>query len=394
MANRSAALLRLYYFSFFAAAGIYVPYLGLYTRGLGFASLQIGFIAALTPLSKILFPPFWGAIADRTGSRKSLILLTTALSVAAFSLLFVAHGFAAVSLAILAYAFFHAPILALSETLVLEESARRGFVYGRIRVWGSLGYLLAALILGKVLDLTSLETFVTAFVAVSLLQLGAALGLPAAPAPRARRAARGVLEQLRRKDVVAFLIACTLMEVSHSGYNGFFSIHLSENGYSKSAIGPLVALPVFCEIAAMMVADGWMRRWGSRWMMSLAFGAAVLRWGVLALTTAWVPIALSQTLHALTYGFFHVTAVHTARRFFPAHLQASAQSLYIGLTYGVGGAVGLLAAGHLYDAWGGRVLFLICSGVALLGLPLVLRRKRPEELPSCPTGALTDAGLG
>src|SRR5207249_243750 len=141
--------LGLYYFAFFAGAGIYVPYLGLYTRDLGFTSFQIGVISALTPLSKILFPPVWGIIADRSGSRKSLILVTTTLSILAFSALFGVRTFVAVALAILAYAFFHAPILALSETLVLEESARTGLAYGRIRVWGSVGYLLSALEIGR-----------------------------------------------------------------------------------------------------------------------------------------------------------------------------------------------------------------------------------------------------
>jgi len=329
--------------------------------------MQIGFISALTPLSKILFPPFWGGVADRSGGRKSLILLTTALSILAFSLLFAAREFAAVGMVILAYAFFHAPILALSETLVLEESARRGFAYGRIRVWGSLGYLLTALVLGKLLDLTSLEAFVTAFVAVSVLQLAAATSLPSATVPRTRSAMRGVLGQLRRGEVIGFLLACTLMEVSHSGYNGFFSIHLSESGYSRTVIGPLVALPVLCEMAAMVVADGWLRRHGARWMMGLAFTAAAVRWSILVSSTFWIPVVLSQTLHALTYGFFHVTAVHQVRRYFPPDLQASAQSLYIGLTYGMGGAVGLLAAGRFYDAWGGRLLFLASAVVALAG---------------------------
>src|SRR4030095_7403718 len=228
MRLRPKHLLAFYYFTFFAAAGIYAPYLGLYTRGLGFTSLQIGLLASLTPLSKILFPPAWGFVADRTGGRKGLIFLTTALSILAFSLLLEAASFLPVALALLVYSFFHAPILALSETLVLEESAREGFAYGRVRAWGSLGYLLAALFLGKILDLTSMRTFVIAFVAVSALQLMASVGLPSVTVPRASHAARGVADQLLRPEVLVFLALCTLMEMSHSGYNGFFAIHLSE----------------------------------------------------------------------------------------------------------------------------------------------------------------------
>lgn len=373
MVRGAPVVLSAFYFAFFAAAGVYVSYLGLYTRGLGFSSIQIGIIAALTPISKILFPPLWGGIADKTGSRKGLILLTTALSILAFSLLFAADTFFSVGLAMLAYAFFHAPILALSEALTLEEAARKRFDYGRVRIWGSLGYLLAALALGTILDWTSMRTFLTAFVAVSVLQLAAATGLPTVKAPRAERAARGLLDQLARPAVLVFLLACTLMEVSHSAYHGFFSIYLSEAGYSKTAIGPLTALPVLCEIGAMTVADAWLRRSGARILFGLAFASAAVRWSLLAASTMLLPVILAQTLHGMTYGVFHVTAVHQARRFFPEHLQASAQSLYIGLTYGLGGAVGLLAAGRLYDALGGRVLFLASAGVALAALPLVLR---------------------
>ena len=391
MERRASVFLGLFYFVFFAAAGIYTPYLGLYTRGLGFSSLQIGFIAALTPLSKILFPPVWGAVADRTGSRKGLILLTTALSGLAFSLLFGAAAFPTVALAMLAYAFFHAPILALCETLALEEATRGRFDYGRVRAWGSLGYLVTALVLGKILDWTSMRAFLTAFVAVSALQLFAAAGLPRAEAPRARRAAAGVLDQVLRPSVIGFLLACTLMEVSHSAYNGFFSIYLVEAGYTRGMIGPLTALPVLCEMGAMIWADVWLRRWGGRTMLSLAFGCATIRWSLLAVGSGLSSVLLSQSLHSMTYGVFHVAAVHQIRRFFPAHLQASAQSLYIGLTYGLGGAVGLMAAGGLYDAYGGRILFLASSLVALGGLPLVLRLPpsktegappTPESVPS------------
>jgi PPP family 3-phenylpropionic acid transporter len=353
----------------FAAAGIYAPYLGLYTRGLGFTSLQIGILAALTPLSKILFPPVWGGIADHSGGRKGLILLATALSVAAFCVLFKATAFAPVAMALLCYAFFHAPILALSETLVLEEAARGGFAYGRVRAWGSVGYLLSAALLGKILDLTSMKAFVSAFVAVSLLQLVTAAALPSVAVPKATRSTRGVLQQLRRREVLLFLGICTLMEVSHSGYNGFFAVYLSESGYSNTWLGVLLALPVLSEIVAMMFADRWLARRGPQVMMGIASTAAL------------VPVVASQGLHALTYGVFHVTAVHQARRLFPAHLQASAQSLYIGLTYGLGGAVGLVAAGRLYDQVGARWLFLLSALVAFAALPLVLRMAEPPSEP-------------
>jgi PPP family 3-phenylpropionic acid transporter len=382
MAKHPAAPLALFYFAFFAAAGVYLPYLGLYTRDLGFTSLQIGFIAALTPLSKILFPPFWGAVADRTGSRKGLILLTSALSTLAFSILFVARGFPAVALAMLAYAFFHAPILALSEALALEEAGRSGIAYGRIRSWGSAGYFATALVLGKILDWTAMQTFVTAFVGFSVLQLAAAAGLPTSHAPRSRSAARGVALQILRLEVIVFLGACTLMEVSHSAYHGFFAIYLSEAGYSASAVGPLVALPVLCEIAGMYFADGWLRRYGARTLLAVSFGVAAVRWSLLAASTAAPLVALTQTLHAVTYGVFHVTAVHEIRRQFPEDLQASAQSLYIGVTYGLGGTAGLLAAGRIYDARGGGMVFLASALVAMAAVPLALRlgRRAPQTM--------------
>ncbi|HEU5182580.1 MAG TPA: MFS transporter [Candidatus Polarisedimenticolia bacterium] len=387
MKARVPFLLGLYYFALFAAAGIYVPYLGIYSRGLGFTSLQVGLLAALTPLSKILFPPVWGALADRSGHRRSFILLTTALSIAAFSALFKAETFLPVAFALLAYSFFHAPILALSETLTLEEAARGGFAYGRVRAWGSVGYMLATLVLGALLDLTSMRTFVIAFVAASSLQLASALALPAGSAPAARHAARGVWDQLRRSDVLLFLLACTLMEVSHSAYIGFFGIHLSESGVSKKAIGVMLALPQFSEIPAMYFADRWLQRAGGRRLMLLAFAAAALRWLVLGITTDLVVVALSQGLHALTYGVFHITAVQMARRLFPAHLQASAQSLYIGLTYGLGGTLGLIAAGRLYDPLGAQVLFLLSAAVAIAALPAILRLNDSRAIHPQPESA-------
>jgi PPP family 3-phenylpropionic acid transporter len=232
-----------------------------------------------------------------------------------------------------------------------------------------------------------MRTFVVAFVGVSGLQLLASMALPSVAVPKAAHAARGIMDQLGRADVLVFLAICTLMELSHSGYNGFFAIYLSESGYSKSAIGPLLALPVLSEILALLVADQWLARWGTRTMFGVSLSAAVVRWLLLAAFSGVVPVVASQVLHSLTYGVFHVTAIHRARALFPPQLQASAQSLYIGLTYGLGGAVGLMGAGKLYDIVGSGPLFLMSALVALAALPLLTRLEGARPRAAGPAAA-------
>jgi PPP family 3-phenylpropionic acid transporter len=376
MQRRSPVSLCFFYFTAFALLGAYLPYFNLYVESLGFTGLQIGILFAAVPLGKVVFGPLWTYLADRLGSRKGVALLAIVSAATVFSLTLGFDSFPALCVILYLYAALLAPQVPLVEATTLDLAAQHGWQYGRIRVWGSLGFIVTALALGPLFDRVSIRHVLHAVLAVLVANLVATALIPATRPRHGGRRAR-LAPLLRRRRVIAFFACTLLMQASHGAYYAFFSIFMMEAGYQRLTIGLLWSLGVVAEMATMLGASWLLRRLGVAPVLSACLVVAAVRWLAYS-TTSWLPVLLAaQMLHAFTFGAFHVAAVTGTSRLFPAGFRASGQSLYSGLTFGAGSVLGFLAAGRLYQAWGSAALFQASAWTALVaaGLSLVLWRE-------------------
>jgi len=382
-----------FYFTSFAVLGVQLPYFNLYLESLGFDGLQIGILAAAIPLGKVVFGPIWTLWADRIGARKGMAVLSVALAAVAFSLLFGSTRFLAICAVLYLYSALLSPLLPLVEATTLELADRHRWQYGRIRVWGSVGFVVTALALGPFFDSFAIRYVLHAILAASLINLVATAAIPSVP-PRATWGRRDLSVSLLRPGVMLFFGCTLLMQASHGGYYAFFSIVLDGAGYSRGTIGGLWALGVAAEMVAMVASTALLRRFGVASLMTGCLGLAVVRWGLNA-ATSWLPALLvAQLLHAFTFGAFHVAAVTGTHRLFPESLRSSGQSLYSGLTYGAGNALGFLGAGAIYK-WGGPgPMFLAAAGMALAAafLSLGLWRETSLRLPEAVAASASGCG--
>lgn len=369
-----------FYFLYFAALGIFVPFFPLYLESLGITAQAIAVLLALGPLSRFFFPALWGLWADRAGHHKLLILLSLGGACAGFALLLTARSFAAIAFAVFAYGFFLAPAVPLVEGMVQEESEGRRFAYGSVRLWGSLGFILTTLLYGRLLDRYSETVVVTGILALSILNVLPAAALPGTltTVPHPPHSLR---QALFRPATLRFLAATTLMQASHGAYYAYFSLHLDRHGYSRTAIGAYWTLGVAAEILMMIGSARLLAREGPMRLISTCLLAAVLRWAMLALGTGALLLAVGQLLHALSFGLFHVAAVSATHRLFPEALRSSGQSLYNAMTYGLGNLIGLLGCSLLVGPLGVDGLFGLSAGIALAAL-LVLGRLPARPAPA------------
>jgi len=361
-----------FYFAQFAILGIYLPYFPLYLRSLHLTGPQIGVLMALAPVSRFLFPAFWGLWADRLGHRKPLIVISLAGSAVVFSLFFWVREFSALATVMFLYGFLLVPALPLVEALVQEEVEEKRAAYGRVRLWGSVGFIGLTLVFGLLLDRGPLRSVLIGILALSLFGLFAGLALPAG-APPGMHPRRSLRKELRRLDLSLFLTATALMQASHCAYYVFYSIHLDRLGFSRSAIGGFWTLAVGAEVLMMLGAGSLLAKFGTPRLLSLCLALAALRWGILAGSSAVWLLAGGQLLHAFTFGLFHVCAVGHTHRMFPPALRSSGQSFYSSLTYGLGSLIGFFGSAGLVDRIGIRSLFGLSAAVALLALLLSLR---------------------
>jgi PPP family 3-phenylpropionic acid transporter len=185
---------------------------------------------------------------------------------------------------------------------------------------------------------------------------------------------------LKRPEVVALIAACALMAVAHGPYYAFFSIHVVEHGYSKGLTGWLWALGVICEIAIFW----WLPRLYSAFTLrniligSFALAAArflLIGWAVDSLAL----LLLAQALHAASFGSFHAAAIGIVHQLFRGRHQARGQAIYGSLTFGVGGTIGSIASGYLWDHAGPPLTFTAASACALAGMLLIVWKLRLEQ---------------
>lgn len=364
-----------WYFSYFAAAGVFLPYFSAYLLDRGLDARAVGALFAALTVTKLFTPWLWGYAADRTGLRGRVVCVASVGALASFAAVAWAPGFRTLFAALLVFGFFWQGALPQFEALTLSRLGERASRYVHIRLWGSVGYVAAVVGVGALLERTPVAGVPFFVLAGLVLVVAAALALPAdaasgrparppAPDPRERSAIPGWL--------IAFFLASLAMQASHGAFYTFFTPFLLDHGYRPGGIGALWALGVVCEIVLFVFAHRWIERYPTERLLLACFAAAVVRWGLTPILVdhpGW--LAASQVLHAATFGLHHALAMHVLRRAFPDRRLGRAQAVYASVSFGAGSAVGSLAAGQLWASFGGEAAFFGAAGLAAVGAALV-----------------------
>ncbi|NJD25642.1 MAG: MFS transporter [Betaproteobacteria bacterium] len=377
-----------YYFFYFAFIGAFSPYFGLYLESLSFSAWDIGLLMSQMQLMRLFGPNLWGWLSDRFGRRLAIIRLAGFISLAGFSTFFWFDRLPGMLAAMAVLAFFWSAALPLVETLTFDHLRGSSGDYSRIRLWGSIGFIVAVLATGFALDRMTPSGVLWACLVTLAGIAGLALLLPEAGAAAHERSVPPVAAILRRRPVQALMAACFAMSAAHGAFYVFYSIHLTAHGYSKTAVGLLWSLGVVAEIAVFMGMAALTRRFSLRLILIASFAAAVVRflvigWG--AESVAWM--IFGQLLHGLTFGAYHAAAIAAVSRFFTGRAQGRGQALYSSLSFGAGGLLGALISGWTWDSWGAAWSFTLGSAFAFAGLVLVCRWVRADAAVDAPGGA-------
>jgi PPP family 3-phenylpropionic acid transporter len=369
-----------FYFFYFATLGVLVPYWGLYLQSVGFTPVDIGNLIAILMFSRIVAPMVWGWIADHRESRMAVVRLASFLTIAAFSGAFFGSTFWWLATVMLLFSFFWHASLPLLEVFVMRHTASRPGAYGRVRMWGSIGFIVAVTALGPVIDVRG-PWWVLPALLTMMLGIGAfSLTLPESEMRGSVEHAGPFRQALLRPEVFAFLLACLLMQISHGPYYTFYSIYLEDYGYSKTLIGLLWAFAVLCEIGVFLLMQRLFTRVALRAVLIASFFLAAVRWLLIGhYPESLAVLVLAQTLHAATFGSFHATAMQLVHRFFTGKHQHRGQAIYGSLSFGIGGAVGSFYSGHTWATLGPTMTFNIAAasaGLAFLVALLLIRHER------------------
>ncbi|MFA6904018.1 MAG: MFS transporter, partial [Gallionellaceae bacterium] len=253
--------------------------------------------------------------------------------------------------------------------------------YGRLRSWGSVGFILAVLGLGFAFDYIAIGWILWAGLVIQLGILFFSRLMPSTVVVAHHTDSHSIMRIVMQPAVLALFGACFLMAVAHGPYYTFFSIYLVEHGYTKSAVGALWTLGVVCEIGVFFAMPWLMRHYSLPQILMVSLLLAVLRFLLIGwqVDTMWL-LLLAQIMHAATFGSFHAAAVALVHHFFRGRHQSKGQALFGSVTYGAGGMLGGLLSGPLWLQWGASVMYSFSAGTALLGLGLMWWKFRNMEI--------------
>lgn len=360
-------------FSYFSFAGLFGTYAPLWYQSLGFGTFAIGVLASMQASTRIFSPYAWGWLADHTGRRIGLLRTAVALALLASLGYFGLKSFAGVALVTVLLFVCTAGVIPISEAalahFVSDGAALDAGRYGRVRVWGSVGFIVAVVSGGALLQAAGVQRFPWVVSALLALLLLAALRLPAQreAALASDELAPGALAVLREPVVRWFFAGMFLTVLAHTSLYVFLSLYLVSLGYSKSEVGLIWASGVVVEVIWFWFQGRWLARMSAHGWLTLAALTSALRF---AMTAAFgnLPAVLlaAQGTHALTFAAQHSACIAVINRHFPGRLRGRGQALYAVIGYGASGVVGGVAGGAMSQRFGIAAVFWAASGAALL----------------------------
>ena len=356
-----------FYLFYFAALGTLVPYWGLFLQSQGFGPAEIGELMALLMVTKFIAPNIWGWIADHTGRRMPIIRSASLAATLIFCSVFWVDGFWQFALAMTLFSFFWNASLPQFEAVTFSYLGERVHQYSRIRLWGSVGFIITVAGVGTLLDYYPISNLPIVILVLYLAIWLSSLLVPEHESELQHEVQGSILSVLKRWPVQALLMVCFLMQASHGVYYSFYSIYLEENGYSSTLIGQLWALGVVAEVGIFIVMHRLLQRYDARHVLMASLLLAVLRWLMIGLYPEQLSILwLAQLLHAATFGTFHAAAIHLIHHYFTGRHQGRGQAFYASVSFGAGGAIGSLISGYLWSDMGANVTFYLSASIALL----------------------------
>lgn len=373
-----------FYFFYYATVGAFMPYWSPYLEARGFNGVQMGVAFALMGLMRTFVPMAWGTLADRTGKRMVYIRWAAAASLITFMGIPYAPTIFWVGVLMMAYTLFWHALLPQFEAVALGHLAARGGDYPRVRLWGSVGFVASVLGLGWALDRVGIIQLPWL---VGAMWVGMAVMpwfVPDTAVTHHADAPHGsIWDMLRRPEVRVLLLVCLCSQLSFAPYYNFFTLFLERHGHTRTVAGVLWSIAVVAEIGVFMLVGRAIANFGARRLMVIAMGATALRWVMIGFgVESWTLLILAQLSHAITFGAYHALAMHYVQRLFPAWQQGRAQALYNAAAYGVGGSIGGLVSGVMWEGVQrqqipSESLFVMAAAVAAAGFWLAWK-KLPE----------------
>ncbi|MBA6342076.1 MFS transporter [Colwellia sp. MB02u-10] len=380
MASKQFMRLSTNYFWYFGLLGLIVPFLAVFLDARGFTSLEIGEILAVITATKIVAPSLWAQLADKSGQQLTIVKVGALLSLCCFSLIIWTFSYWPLMFSLAMFSLFITSILPQIEVMTLNSIRKSAKIYARIRLWGSIGFVIVAMLSGELIERYSAEAF--SYIGIVILA-GLFISTLFNKQPRIAKKTSvdnvSIKAKVFNRNFLLFFFAGLMLQMSFGPYYVFFALYLKNLAYSGFLIGIFIAIGVVAEIGVFVFAAIFFKSFSLKTLISMSILLTAFRWFIVGhFANSDMALAFSQLIHALSFGLYHSASISFIQQHFNANQQSRGQAIYIGGVYGVGGAIGAYVAGLLWQEGIGAVItFDFAAITALIGgvLALFLRNK-------------------
>ena len=387
------APLSAYWFLYFAGLGVFFPFYTLYLReNAGLSGTEVGVVLATLPLVGMVAQPLWGQLADRSGARSAILAGLTLASAIAYAALARLQGFPAIVVGTAALAVVSTAVIPVSLSVTFAALRGRGpHAFGLVRVWGTVGYLIAVALFPWALHHLAPATagggepgLAAMFPATAACTVAAAMVWPWLPrrgaaALRAERGEwRGLLGWHPLRRLLAFSLGGYLFL---QGPTALFPLFVRERGGDLTTVGQMWVVMLLLEIPLVALSGSGLRRLGARGLLGLGVLTGGVRWLVCAWSRDFAVLYPIQLLHGVVVAGLLLGGPLYLEMIVPERLRSTGQGLLSTVGVGLGGILSNAAAGWLIDHLGMDATYAIGGiGGILLGLSVTWILPEPPRL--------------
>ncbi|WP_269411420.1 MFS transporter [Lentibacillus daqui] len=365
--NESLTPLKMLLFCFHATNTIILSYLPIYLRYKGLDGTQIGWVLAVGPFAAIFSQPFWGYMSDKFKTVKWTLIICIIGLLISSSLFFQMNELIAILFMGAVFYFFTTPIGALGDSLAQRRADELHVNFGSIRMWGSIGFAVSSLIVGKVLTSIGVAYMIWPYLLFGTMALIAAFRLTDVKVEADPIQLKDIKQILQNKPFFIFLFIVMFISISHRANDSFIGLYIEQLGGNETIIGLAWFFGVASEAAVFALAPLWFRKFHPLVFIMFAGLLYSVRYFIYAAVNDPVYLVPLQVLHGITFGTFYLAAFQYISRLIPKLLQSTGHLVFYSLFFGVSGIIGSLIGGALIDSYGGGTLYATVGGFALTG---------------------------
>ncbi|GEM_PF-1466590 len=369
-----ALFFSLFYFMNFASLGVIMPYLALFFKENGFSGVQIGIVLALVPLCKFIFTSKWTKLFGASSKPHFFAASSVLLANIALYFLVLFPTFFTAAIIVLVFSALRVGLLPAVDHCSMEFFTKSGIEYGKMRMFGSIGFIASTVVMGKIVDIWGVDSIVIAAsvlgcisaVPLFFLQLGDGFG-----------------KNGSKKGSEAFpaffyfiLVAVIFYFASFKFFGSFFNIKINEAGYSQFHAGAIWGFGILCEVFVMFYAGSIFKKYKAVNVLILSMFLGAIRLFVVAFSANLVILYAINLLHGFAFGAYHLSVLRLIQQRLSENIRLKAQSRYSEMSFGLGAILGSLISGVIYDMFGVKWIFVVGGVLAGISALIVLHSSR------------------